>query len=136
LSTVPYFVGIAEFLTNVIPLICRSFRLMMKWFSVEYTVAKSVDVEMIIKLRAGYKYNTIISIRSGRVSNNCSKFFPCCGKGDQSFIHWIFECSPFSLCRYKSLDFIDDLFILFADKVRCFSLFPSYSNILEYENFI
>jgi len=24
-STVPYFVGIAEFLTNVIPLICRSF---------------------------------------------------------------------------------------------------------------
>ena len=31
LSTVPYFVGIAEFLTNVKPLICRSFRLMMKW---------------------------------------------------------------------------------------------------------
>jgi len=45
-STVPYFVGIAEFLTNVIPLICRSFRLMMKWYSVESiesTVAKSVD---------------------------------------------------------------------------------------------
>ena len=33
--TVPYFVGIAEFLTNVIPLICRSLRLMMKWDSVE-----------------------------------------------------------------------------------------------------
>ena len=46
-STVPYFVGISEFLTNVIPLICRSFRLMMKWYSVESTVAKSVDVEMI-----------------------------------------------------------------------------------------
>jgi len=49
-STVPYFVGIAEFLTNVIPLICRSFRLMMKWYSVESiesTFAKSVDVEMI-----------------------------------------------------------------------------------------
>ena len=46
-STVPYFVGIAEFLTNVIPLICRSFRLMMKWYSIESTVAKSVDVEMI-----------------------------------------------------------------------------------------
>jgi len=45
-STVPYFVGIAEFLTNVIPLICRSFRLMMKWYSVESiesTVAKNVD---------------------------------------------------------------------------------------------
>ena len=46
-STVPYFVGIAEFLTNVIPLICRSFSWMMKWYSVESTVTKSVDVEMI-----------------------------------------------------------------------------------------
>ena len=46
-SIVPYFVEIAEFLINVIPLICRSFRLMMKWYSVESTVAKSVDVEMI-----------------------------------------------------------------------------------------
>ena len=46
-STVPYFVGISEFLTNVIPLICRSFSLMMKWYSVESTVAKSVEVEMI-----------------------------------------------------------------------------------------
>jgi len=46
-STLQYFVGIAEFLTNVISLICRSFRLMMKWYSVESTIAKSVDVEMI-----------------------------------------------------------------------------------------
>jgi len=46
-STVPYFVGIAEFLTNVIPLICRSFSLMMKLYSIESTVAESVDVEMI-----------------------------------------------------------------------------------------
>ena len=49
-SIVPYFVGIAEFLTNVIPLICRSFRFMMKWYSVESiesTVVKSVDVQMI-----------------------------------------------------------------------------------------
>jgi len=46
-STVPYFVGIAEFLTIVISLICQSFSLMMKWYSIESTVAKSVDVEMI-----------------------------------------------------------------------------------------
>jgi len=49
-STLPCFMGIVEFLTNVIPLICRSFRLMMKWYfveSIESTVAKSVDVEMI-----------------------------------------------------------------------------------------
>ena len=38
--------GIAEYLTNVIPFICRSFSL-MKWYSVESTVTKSVDVEMI-----------------------------------------------------------------------------------------
>ena len=28
-------------------LICRSFRLMMKWYSIESTVAENVDVEMI-----------------------------------------------------------------------------------------
>ena len=49
-SIVPYFVGFVEFLTSVIPLICQSFRLMMKWYSVESiesTVTKSIDVEMI-----------------------------------------------------------------------------------------
>jgi len=46
-STVPYFVGIAKFLINVIPLSCRSFKLMMKLYSIESTVAKSVNVEMI-----------------------------------------------------------------------------------------
>jgi len=56
--------------------------------------------------------------------------------GDQSFIHWIFEYSSFFLCWCKSLDFIDDFFILFANKVRNLSLLSSYSNILEYENFI
>jgi len=61
----------------------------------------------------------------------------CCGKGDQSFIHWIFECSTFSLYRCKSLGFIDDLFIIFADKVRNLSLLSSYSNIFRImKNFI
>ena len=46
-STVLYLVGITEFLTNVIRFIRRSFRLMMKWYYVESTVAKSFDVEMI-----------------------------------------------------------------------------------------
>ena len=40
-STVSYFVGIAKFLTNVIPLICWSFKLIMKWYSIESTVAKN-----------------------------------------------------------------------------------------------
>jgi len=50
-STLPYFLEIEEFLTNLIPLICRSFLdWWWKWYSVESiesTVAKSVDVEMI-----------------------------------------------------------------------------------------
>ena len=91
---------------------------------------------MILRLRAGYIYNTTIAIRSGRVTDDCPNFCLCCGKGEQSFIHWIFKCSTFSLCRCKFLDFIDNLFIIFANKVRNLSLLPSYFNILEYENFI
>jgi len=103
--------------------------------SLEYPYL-SLGFNWILRLRAGYKYNTIITIRSDRVSDDCPKFCPCCGKGEQSFIHWIFECSTFSLCRCKSLDFIEHLFIIFANKVKNLSLLPSYSNILEYENFI
>ena len=57
-------------------------------------------------------------------------------KVNHLFVQWIFECSTFSLCRCKFIDFIDDLFILFANKIRNLSFLPSYSNILEYENFI
>ena len=57
-------------------------------------------------------------------------------KVNNHFIHSIFECSTVPLCRYKSLDFINDLFVLFENKVRNLFLFPSCSNILEYENFI
>jgi len=41
----------------------------------------SLGFNWILWLRAGYKYNTTIAIRSGRVSDDCPKFFPCCGKG-------------------------------------------------------
>jgi len=37
---------------------------------------------------------------------------------------------------FRSLNFINDLFIIFRDKIRTISLLPTYSNILEYENFI
>ena len=59
-------------------------------FSLEYPHL-SLGFNWILRFGAGYKYNTTIAIRSGRVS----KFCPCCGKGEQSFIHWIFECSIF-----------------------------------------
>jgi len=43
---------------------------------------------------------------------------------------------PFLYVDVNILKFIYDLFILSANKVRNLSLLLSYSNILEYENFI
>ena len=65
----------------------------------------SLGFNWILRLRCGYKYNTTIAIGSCRVTENCPKCCPCCGQGDQSFIHWIFECSTFSHFRLKSLGF-------------------------------
>ena len=43
----PYFVGLAEFLTNVMPFVSRSFYSMINLYSIGPTVVKSVDVEPI-----------------------------------------------------------------------------------------
>ena len=43
----PYFVGLAEFLTNVMPVVSRSFYSMINLYSIGPTVVKSVDVEPI-----------------------------------------------------------------------------------------
>jgi len=40
-STVPYFVGIAEFLTNIMPFVCQSFKLMMEWYNIRPTFDKA-----------------------------------------------------------------------------------------------
>ena len=45
----------------------------------------NVGFSCIIRLRFGYKYNTTIAIRMGRVSEDCPKTCPCCGEGNQSF---------------------------------------------------
>ena len=46
-SSVPYFVGIAEFFSNAMPYINRDFSLLIERFSVGRTEAERVDVEMI-----------------------------------------------------------------------------------------
>ena len=46
-SSPPYIVGIAAFLTNVIPVINNSFELLFNLYSIRPTVVKSVDVETI-----------------------------------------------------------------------------------------
>jgi len=99
----------------------------------------SLGFNCILKLRAGYKIQNIIQLLQLEVVEFLTTVLNSAlvvEKVNNHFIHWIFECSIFSLCRCKSLDFIDDLFIIFANKVRNLSLLPSYSNILEYENFI
>ena len=43
----PYFVGLAEFLTYAMPIVCCSYLPMINLYSLESTVVKSVDVETI-----------------------------------------------------------------------------------------
>jgi len=58
----------------------------MTLYSLEYPHL-SLGFNWILRLRAGYKYNTTIAIRSDRVSDDCPKFCLCCGKGEPSFIY-------------------------------------------------
>jgi len=60
-----------------------------------YSMGIHLGFSWILCLRWRYKYNIIITFRSGRVTKNWPKYRPYCGKGDQSYIHWIFECSAF-----------------------------------------
>jgi hypothetical protein len=90
----------------------------------------------IIPLRRGYKYNTTIAIRIGRVSEDCPKTCPCCGEGNQSFEHWIFKCNALSSFRWNSLNFIDDLNVLFVRKIRVFNPLSSYDSISDFEDYI
>ncbi|OUM66093.1 hypothetical protein PIROE2DRAFT_6805 [Piromyces sp. E2] len=50
---------------------------------------KDVSHGWIIRLRCGFSYNTIIAIRSGRVTNDCPRMCSCCGQGEQSFDHYV-----------------------------------------------
>ncbi|OUM57797.1 hypothetical protein PIROE2DRAFT_67796, partial [Piromyces sp. E2] len=72
-------------------------------FSIKYPHL-NLGFSWIIRLRYGFSYNTIITIRSGRVTNDCprTRMCPCCGQGEQSFDHWVFSCS--ALSSYRSLN--------------------------------
>ncbi|KAG4091366.1 hypothetical protein H8356DRAFT_1430411 [Neocallimastix lanati (nom. inval.)] len=67
------------------------------------------------------KYNTTITIRVGRVSEDCPETCPCCDKDNQSFEHWIFKCNALASFRWNSLNFIDES--------RCF-LFRQLNELL------
>ena len=40
----------------------------------------NLGLSWVIRLRCGYKYNTTIAIRMGRVSEDCPKTCSCCGE--------------------------------------------------------
>ena len=90
----------------------------------------------IIRLRCGYKYNTTITIKMGRVSEDCPKTCPCRGEGNQSFEHWIFKCDALASFRWNSLNFIDDLYVLFARKIRMLIYLSSYDSMTDFNDYI
>ena len=72
----------------------------------------------------------------GRVSEDCPKSCPCCGKGNQSFEHWIFKCDALASFWWNSLNFIDDLYVLFLRKIRAFNPLSSYDSISNFKDYI
>ncbi len=104
-------------------------------FSIQYPQF-NLGFSWIIRLRCGFYYNTIIAIRSGRVSSDCPRTCPCCGHGDQSFDHWVFYCPALSSFRCNSLNFINDLFIIFSRKYRDLHSTTSFRSIVDFEKYI
>ena len=72
----------------------------------------------------------------GRVSEDCPKYCPCCGEDKQSFEHWIFKYDALASFRWNSLNFIDDLYVLFLRKIRAFNPLSSYDSISDFEDYI
>ena len=72
----------------------------------------------------------------GRVSEDCPKSCPCCGEDKQSFEHWIFKCNTLLSFRWNSLNFIDDLYVLFARKIRVLNHLFSYDSISDSNDYI
>ena len=83
----------------------------------------NLGINWIIRIRCGFENSTRIAIASNRVTTDCPKYCPCCEHGDQSFLHWILECSAFNQYRIESLGFLNDLFTLFRNKYN--NLFPT-----------
>jgi hypothetical protein len=71
-----------------------------------------------------------------RISEDCPKTCSCCGEDNQSFEHWIFQCNALASFRWNSLNFIDDLYVLFARKIRVLIHLSSYDSISNFEDYI
>lgn len=96
----------------------------------------NLGIKWIIRLRCGYEYNSKIAFKSQRVLKECPSYCPCCQQGDQSFEHWIFECPYFSSVRWNSLNFINDLYSKFSEKIRTHSLLNNNTSTSDYKKYI
>jgi len=83
----------------------------------------NLGIYWILRIRAGYKKNSRIVIASNRVTDNSPRQCPCSGIGNQSFQHWILECSKFTQLRSKYLSFVNDLYNLFLNKYQNLYIF-------------
>jgi len=83
----------------------------------------NLGINWILRIRAGYEKNARIAIASNRITDDCPRHCPCCGTGNQSFQHWIIECSNFAQLRSKHLSFINDLYNLFLYKYHSMYIF-------------
>eukprot|EP00833_Pecoramyces_ruminatium_P002957 jgi/Orpsp1_1/1176989/evm.model.c7180000059745.1 len=68
----------------------------------------------ISRIRCGFKFDHLISIKRNEVSENCSNCCPCYGGSVPSFSHWINSCPVFTNFRNKYLFFIDDMAVNFT----------------------
>jgi len=64
------------------------------------------------------------------------RLVPVCGEDNQFFEHWIFKFDTLASFRWNSLNFIDDLYVLFLRKIRAFNPLSSYDSISDFEDYI
>jgi len=83
----------------------------------------NLGINWILRIRAGYEKNARIAIANNRVTDDYPRHCPCCGTDNQSFQHWIIECSNFAQLRSKHLSFINDLYNLFLYKYHSMYIF-------------
>eukprot|EP00833_Pecoramyces_ruminatium_P010953 jgi/Orpsp1_1/1184985/evm.model.c7180000091845.2 len=88
----------------------------------------------ISRIRCGFKFDPLISIKRNEVSENCPNCCPCCGGSVPSFSHWINSCPVFTNFRNEYLFFIDDMAVNFSLIIAQKSLDVSLDSEKDYED--
>jgi len=64
----------------------------------------------LLKLRCRYRFDIIVVKAANIVKDTCPDTCPCCYSGNQTFDHWLLECSMFNYHRSKYLCLTDTSF--------------------------